>query len=102
MVAARARPLLSIYDAAGIAFSGETALAVDLGNGDRAGAKRGSVEGSASLVVRVGRARRTFDGRDEVVGCTNPVSCREAVFVDKSAQAISTHDVGWSGRAGES
>jgi len=52
MVAARARPLLSIYDAAGIAFSGETALAVDLGNGDRAGAKRGSVEGMLICPLR--------------------------------------------------
>ena len=31
------------------------------------------------------------------VGCTNPVSCREAVFVDQSAQAISARDVAWSG-----
>jgi hypothetical protein len=32
-------------------------------------------------------------GMGDAVGCTNSVSCREAVFVDQSAQAISTHDV---------
>jgi hypothetical protein len=34
------------------------------------------------------------------VGCTNPVSCREAVFVDEASEAVSAGDVVWSGRAG--
>jgi hypothetical protein len=35
------------------------------------------------------------------LGCTNPVSCRAAVFVDQSPEAISTSEVAWPGGGGE-
>lgn len=56
------------------------------------------VSKALNVAAELGIADLLRDG----VGCTNPVSCREAVFVDQPAQAISTHDVAWSDRTGES
>jgi pimeloyl-ACP methyl ester carboxylesterase len=39
---------------------------------------------------------------DACVGCGNPVSCCEAVFVDQSTEALSTFDLIWSRRADRS
>lgn len=59
----------------------------------------GAVEAGVGYQDRAGVIRAGAEAKR--VGCTNRVSCGQAVFVDQSAQPISAGDVVWSGQAGE-
>jgi hypothetical protein len=85
-------PVAQVRDRPGRPLAGQLSPRARRGRAD------GSCRGSGARADAAGRARRA--PALERVGCTNPVSCREAVFVDEASEAIAAGDVVWSGRAG--